>query len=131
MLRAYIGETGAFIDRRHSKFNTSPAFGYAGFIIPAENARRFGAVFEQQKRILFRTELVDEEHPGRWERKGSRIFRSKTLERFPQQIRVFDSLVGTVRGDESQAGRTVSRARPAYDVAGVRRRSPRSLRRSR
>lgn len=37
MLLAYIdeiGETGAFISREDPKFNTSPAFGYAGFIIP-------------------------------------------------------------------------------------------------
>lgn len=37
MLLAYIdeiGETGAFVARDHPKFKTSPAFGYAGFIIP-------------------------------------------------------------------------------------------------
>ena len=37
MLIAYIdevGEAGAFISKDHSNFNTSPAFGYAGFIIP-------------------------------------------------------------------------------------------------
>jgi len=48
MLLAYIdeiGETGAFVSHDHPKFNTSPAFGYAGFVIPAVNARRFGAAF--------------------------------------------------------------------------------------
>lgn len=42
MLLAYIdeiGETGAFISRDHPRFNTSPAFGYAGFVVPAEHAR--------------------------------------------------------------------------------------------
>ena len=40
-----IGETGSFVARDHARFNTSPAFGYAGFVIPADNARQFGAQF--------------------------------------------------------------------------------------
>ena len=36
MLIAYIdevGEAGAFISKDHKRFNTSPVFGYAGFVI--------------------------------------------------------------------------------------------------
>ena len=35
MLFAYIdeiGEAGAFISKDHKRFNTSPVFGYAGFV---------------------------------------------------------------------------------------------------
>ncbi|MGL5817783.1 MAG: DUF3800 domain-containing protein [Phycicoccus sp.] len=100
MLLAYIdeiGETGAFVSRQDPRFNTSPAFGYAGLILPADTARSFGAAFAESKKSLFKAELDRAEHPGRWERKGSSIFRTDTLERFPHQIRVFNSLVRHVR----------------------------------
>ncbi|MEX0159799.1 MULTISPECIES: DUF3800 domain-containing protein [unclassified Microbacterium] len=100
MLLAYIdeiGETGSFVDRTHPRFNTSPAFGYAGFIIPHQNARQFGAIFAEQKQTLFRTEIGAAEHPGRWERKGASIFRPDTDRTYPQQIRVFGSLVRRLR----------------------------------
>lgn len=100
MLLAYIdeiGETGAFVSRDHPRFNTSPAFGYAGFVLPAHQARRFGSVFTEEKKRLFKTEIEKADHPGRWERKGSSIFRPDTLEKFPQQIRVVNALVSEVR----------------------------------
>ncbi|AWT55584.1 DUF3800 domain-containing protein [Mycolicibacterium smegmatis] len=99
MLLAYIdeiGETGAFVSRDHPKYKTSPAFGYAGFVIPAANARRFGAAFTENKRTLFKTE-IGESDPARFERKGADLFRPTTLEQFPQQVRVFNSLVGQLR----------------------------------
>lgn len=100
MLLAYIdeiGETGAFVGRDHPKFNTSPAFGYAGFVIPADEARHFGACFVKEKHALFRNEIERAKHSGRWERKGAQIFRPQTPERYPQQLRVFDSLVHKAR----------------------------------
>ena len=100
MLLAYIdeiGETGAFVSRSDPRFNTSPAFGYAGFVIPQESARQFGAYFTEQKRVLFRSEIEKAEHPGRWEAKGASIFRRDTDSTFPQQIRVFNALVKNVK----------------------------------
>lgn len=100
MLLAYIdeiGEPGAFVSRTHPRFNTSPAFGYAGFIIPSDNARHFGAVFNTEKQTMFRTEIAAATHPGRWERKGASMFRPDTATRFPQQMRMFSSLVRRVR----------------------------------
>lgn len=96
MLLAYIdeiGETGAFVSKTDARFKTSPAFGYAGFVIPAESARKFGSIFVQEKRSLFATDLVGVENPGRWERKGADIFRPSTHENYPQQLRVFNGLV--------------------------------------
>jgi len=96
MLLAYIdeiGETGAFVSKTDKRYNTSPAFGYAGFMIPAENARQFASIFVQEKRLLFATDLVGVENPGRWERKGADIFRPLTHEHYPHQLRVFNGLV--------------------------------------
>ncbi|WKS57067.1 DUF3800 domain-containing protein [Corynebacterium accolens] len=53
MLLAYIdeiGSTGAFVHPTHKKYSDSPAFGYGGFIIPEENARKFGAFFADRKK---------------------------------------------------------------------------------
>ncbi|GCB59648.1 MAG: DUF3800 domain-containing protein [Rhodococcus qingshengii] len=100
MLLAYIdeiGETGAFVARDHARFNTSPAFGYAGLILPADNARKFGQIFTLKKREIFKTEIEKAEHPGRWERKGASIFRPDTFDKYRQQIRVFNTLVRSVR----------------------------------
>lgn len=101
VLLAYIdeiGETGAFVARDHARFNTSPAFGYAGFVVPAAHARRFAAEMHQKKQQLFRREIQAAAHPGRWERKGADLFRSDTFERQPQQFRVFNALVRSLRG---------------------------------
>jgi hypothetical protein len=92
-----IGETGAFVSRDHPRYNTSAAFGYAGFVVPAAHARAFGAVFQREKQILYRPLLAAAEHPGRWERKGSDVFRAETPTRFPAQLRVFGSLVRQAR----------------------------------
>ncbi|NYJ31412.1 hypothetical protein HNR17_002185 [Galbitalea soli] len=88
-----IGETGAFVSKRDARFNTIPAFGYAGFIIPAEEARHVGSVFVKEKCTLFAAEMTGVSNPGQWERKGADIFRPNTHINYPQQIRVFTALV--------------------------------------
>jgi hypothetical protein len=65
--------------------------------VPAVTARRFGRIFTERKRELFAKEIAEAEHPGRWERKGSEIFRPNTLERYENQIRVFNGLVARLR----------------------------------
>ncbi|NLT30538.1 MAG: DUF3800 domain-containing protein, partial [Propionibacterium sp.] len=100
MLLAYIdeiGEPGAFVSPDHPRFNTSPAFGYAGFVVPETEARDFGALFTSRKRELFRTEMARSDHPERWERKGAAMFRSRTPEEFPQYLRVMGGLVKSLR----------------------------------
>lgn len=99
MLLAYIdeiGEPGAYVGPDHPRFRTSPAFGYAGFVMPESAARGFGAKFTALKRQLFASEIDRAEHPGRWEFKGANLFRPDTPARFPQQLRVFDALVRSV-----------------------------------
>ena len=97
MLLAYIdeiGEPGAFISRDHARFNTHPAFGYAGFIINDHDAGYFASKFQQDKAALFANEIRESDRDaGRWEKKGSEIFTGKTMACYPQQFRVFDGLV--------------------------------------
>lgn len=99
MLLAYIdevGEPGEFVSRSDARYNTSPAFGYAGFTIPASNARRIGEVFTREKRKLFASEIALAIHAGRWERKGSELLRPDTPQRFPQHLRVLNYLFKTL-----------------------------------
>ncbi|MDR6972388.1 DUF3800 domain-containing protein [Leifsonia shinshuensis] len=101
MLLAYIdeiGEPGAFVDRSHDRFNTSPAFGYAGFVVPEAGARHFGSIFNEAKCALFASEMAAAPHPARWEKKGASLLRPDTPRRFPQHLRVLDSLVRKLRG---------------------------------
>lgn len=105
MLIAYldeIGEPGGFISHEHPRFNTSPAFGYAGFIIRDDHARRFGAEVHYQKKTLFSSKLkkANSLPPEDWQKrlrklevKGSDYFRANTHERMKAHMRVFDSLV--------------------------------------
>lgn len=95
MLLAYldeVGEPGAYISKSHARFNTSPGFGYAGFVISDANAREFGAIFTREKRALFVSKHESASTPGVWEIKGASMFRSKTPGYAPQNIRVFKNL---------------------------------------
>ncbi|MDR0483433.1 MAG: DUF3800 domain-containing protein [Cellulomonadaceae bacterium] len=96
MLLAYIdeiGEPGAFVARDHAKFRTSPAFGYAGFVIPESSARLFAQDMAEMKRNVFASALQSVANPGQWERKGATIFHRNTRSKHPEQIRAFSRLV--------------------------------------
>ena len=100
MLLAYIdetGEPGAYVSPHHDRYKTSPAFGYAGFVIPETSVWDFSSSFQHKKREVFASEIAGLENPGRWERKGASIFRQKTLLSHPQQFRVFSGLVKELR----------------------------------
>lgn len=91
-----IGETGAFVSRDHGHYNTSPAFGYAGFIIPEGRARDFGAVFDRETRTVFKRLIEQEDYPGRWEQTGAEVLSVRAPETHPGHLRVFDHLVRTL-----------------------------------
>ncbi|MFJ4210199.1 DUF3800 domain-containing protein [Paenarthrobacter sp. NPDC089675] len=66
MLIAYLdefGHVGPYVSRDHAKYKDHPVFGYAGYIIPAQHARYFGAEFLRVKRTLFKTEIEQDSSP--------------------------------------------------------------------
>lgn len=89
-----VGETGAFVSHDDKRYNTSPVFGYAGFVIPEGSAREFSQRFVQAKRMLFKTEIEQAGNSSQWEKKGSEIFKESNILRYPQHLRVFAGLVG-------------------------------------
>lgn len=82
-----FGHDGPYVSRSHAHYKTSPVFGLAGFIIPADQARHFSTGYFKLKCRLFQKEL---QHsmlpPARWEKKGSDYFRSTKIESH-QEIR--------------------------------------------
>lgn len=100
MLLAYIdeiGSTGAFVHPTHKKYADSPAFGYGGFIIPEENARKFGAFFADRKKEFFKPIIPEDRDPGRWERKGADLLYAKVFEERPENLRLLGTLISKLR----------------------------------
>lgn len=96
MLIAYLdefGHIGPYVGRDHPRHNIHPAFGYAGYIIPAQNARFFSAEFMRVKRTLYKTEIAKSSNPAQWERKGAEYFSTGSIEARPELTRAFTGLV--------------------------------------
>lgn len=96
MLLAYIdeiGEPGAYVGPEHKRYNTSPAFGYAGFVLSDDRVRQFGAQFTAKKRELFPEKGSSGEQ---FEIKGADMFRPRIVDRYPQNVRVFNSLISAI-----------------------------------
>ena len=93
MLIAYIdevGEAGAFISKDHKRFNTSPVFGYAGFVIPEQHVHALSRDVAATKKKFY-SFLCGEgtEEPGgyapTWERKGSDLLSKHAMGRAGRQ----------------------------------------------
>lgn len=64
MFLAYIDEVaepGAFVSKQDRRYNGSPAFGYAGFVIRDDRVRDFSRIFSTSKRKLFWHEIRKDE----------------------------------------------------------------------
>lgn len=90
VLLAYLdefGHIGPYISAQHAKFNTHPAFGYAGFVIPAQNVRAFGGYFEHIKEKLLAFEIQQAgAHPRRWEKKGASLLTTRNYQAYGREI---------------------------------------------
>lgn len=90
MLIAYLdefGHQGPYIRHDHPKYNTHPVFGYAGYILPAENVRQMGGYFEYVKEHLLDWEIKRSQvHPKRWEKKGSKLLTTTNIENYGEEI---------------------------------------------
>ena len=96
MLVAYldeVAEAGAFVSKTHKNYNGSPAFGYAGFVIPSDHVRAMSQCFTEKKRRLFAHLIPIEATAGTWERKGSDIFTPVAWDSYRRPIEGFRELV--------------------------------------
>lgn len=77
-------------------------FGYAGFVLPAKNARAFGAYFKHQRNTLFSALIDASPSPHQFEKKGNEYFSTGSIESYPQHIRVFRSILQHLYSLEGQ-----------------------------
>lgn len=125
MLLAYIdeiGEPGAFVSQDHPRYKTSPGFGYAGFVIPEEHVREFGAIFTSQKRNRFAGKAQGQDIKY-LEVKGSELFRVDTPSKNPEHLRTHESKVHLFNRSLEDIHNTkiLGRERPLYPpVSGQR-----------
>ena len=52
-----FGRTGPYVGRAHPRYNESPVFGLAGFVLPSREVRGFGTWFFQRKCELLGFEI--------------------------------------------------------------------------
>lgn len=107
MLIAYIdevGEAGAFISKDHRRFNISPVFGYAGFVVPEHHVHALSRDVATTKHKFY-SFLCDEgeEEPGNyvptWERKGSDLLSKHAMGRAGrQEVVELRSLLARISG---------------------------------
>lgn len=93
MLIAYIdevGEAGAYISKRHPNYNTSPVFGYAGFVVPEEHVHALSRDVALTKQGFYSLLCGDnqeerEQYTPTWERKGSELLSKHAMGRAGRQ----------------------------------------------
>jgi len=84
-----FGHIGPFVSREDPRYNDSPVFGIAGFILPANKARDFATWFFKRKTELLAFELqAAQAHPATWEKKGSSLFTTQNVLKY-RELRVF------------------------------------------
>lgn len=78
-----FGHIGPFVSRTDGRFNQSPVFGLAGYVLPHANVRSFATWFFQYKNQLLENDLkASGLHPATWEKKGTELFTTKNINRY-------------------------------------------------
>ena len=84
-----FGHIGPYVSKDDPKHRTSPVFGFAGFVLPAEEVRGFGTWFFQRKCQLLDVEIQQSgKHPAFWEKKGSSLYTVKNVRQY-RELRAF------------------------------------------
>lgn len=96
-----FGHIGPYVTRGHPKYNDSPVFGFAGFIVPAEQVREFAIFFYKLKCTLLAWEL-ENDNPGntppyRWEKKGSALYTATNINKYRQLRQATFRLINQIK----------------------------------
>ena len=83
-----FGHIGPYVSKADPRFHESPVFGLAGLILPHTEVRQFGTWFFQRKCELLKFEIERSGlHPAVWEKKGSSLYTTRNVEKYPELIR--------------------------------------------
>ena len=92
-----FGHVGPYIARDDSHYRTSPVFGLAGFVLPADEVRGFGTWFYQRKCELLDFEIMRSgKHPALWEKKGASLYTATNVSRYPGLRRSTNRLLNKI-----------------------------------
>lgn len=98
---AYVdefGHIGPYVSRNDLRYNDSPVFGLGGFILPAEQVRSFSTFFFQLKCNLLDFEIKrDGIAPELWEKKGSSLYTSQNVTRYPELRKATNRLLNQIQ----------------------------------
>lgn len=86
MLIAFLdefGHIGPFVSRNDARYNHSPVFGLAGYVLPHNQVRHFATFFFQLKTKMLAAELkFVQDHPATWEKKGKDLITTRNIRKF-------------------------------------------------
>lgn len=78
-----FGHIGPFKSRTDHRFNSSPVFGLAGYVMPHHHVRHFATFFLQLKSNMLAHELrKNGKHPATWEKKGASLITTKNITKY-------------------------------------------------
>ena len=93
-----FGHVGPFKARNDPRFNQSPIFGLAGYVLPHRQVRHFATFFLQLKSQMLAYELnKNGEHPATWEKKGTDLITTRNISRYRHIREGLARLVNEIR----------------------------------
>lgn len=79
-----FGHNGPFVARNDPRYNTSPVFGLAGYLMPQDRIRSFATCFLKIKEKYLSQDPTRGGKPyHEWEKKGTNFFTEKSITKYP------------------------------------------------
>ncbi|WP_415915361.1 DUF3800 domain-containing protein [Pseudomonas amygdali] len=83
-----FGHVGQYVSRKHPRYKTHPAFGFAGLMLPATEIREFAIYFYKLKCQLLDFDLANNNPKNlpayQWEKKGSHLYTLQNVTKYAQ-----------------------------------------------
>ncbi len=96
-----FGHIGPYVAHDDLRHKTHPAFGLGGFAIPYTHVRKFSTFFFKLKKSLLKFEIDrSNEHPARWEKKGSALYTIKNINRYRELRTATNRILNQIRKND-------------------------------
>jgi hypothetical protein len=78
-----FGHCGPYISRTDKRYNQSPVFGLAGYVMPHHEVRNFATFFLKLKSHMLAADLAAQrKHPATWEKKGNALITTANVRKY-------------------------------------------------
>lgn len=79
-----FGHNGPWVARNDPKYNTSPVFGLAGYLLHESKVRNFGTFYLKLKEKYLQHDPTRQGRPyHEWEKKGTNLFTERSITKYP------------------------------------------------